>query len=340
MSALLIPAAVFLAAAALTGAMRRAAIRMRVLLDRPVSRSAHSDPVPTGGGLVIVALFLAAVAWYCLSGRLAVHYGMAFLGAALVAAIGLADDIRPLGVGRRMACHVLAAAWSLWWMGEIPPAAVGGWVIESQWLLGGLLLLSLVSLLNLYNFMDGIDGLAGGELLFVASMALLFAAAAGDRDVALPSAVLLAAGAGFLVWNWPPARIFMGDVGSGFIGLCLGIIAMISLHQGSMSVWTWVILLGVFITDSTLTLLRRVAGGEPWYQAHASHAFQHAARRYGSHRKVTMAVMAVNLLWLAPMAWLATQRQELGFWVTMAALAPLAAAAYRLGAGKPEQPGR
>ncbi len=340
MSALLIPAGVFLAAVVLTGALRRAAVRMRVPLDRPVSRSAHSDPVPTGGGIVIVALFLAAVAWYCLSGQLAFRYGMAFLGAALVAAVGLADDIRPLGIGRRMVCHVLAAAWSLWWMGEIPPAAVGGWVIESQWLLGGLLLLALVSLLNLYNFMDGIDGLAGGELLFVASLSLFFAAAAGDREVALLSAALLAAGAGFLVWNWPPARIFMGDVGSGFIGLSLGIIAMISLHQGSMSVWTWAILLGVFITDSTLTLWRRVTNGEPWHQAHTSHAFQHAARRYGSHRKVTLAVMAINLLWLAPMAWLATRHQNLGLWVTMAALAPLAAAAFMLGAGRAEEPDR
>jgi Fuc2NAc and GlcNAc transferase len=109
---------------------------------------------------------------------------------------------------------------------------------------------------------------------------------------------LAGAVAGFLVWNRCPARIFMGDTGSGFLGFTLGAPAILTLGDGGITLWSWAILLGVFIVDATLTLLRRMLNGERWYQAHRTHAYQHAARRWGSHRRVTVAVLSINVLWL------------------------------------------
>jgi len=107
--------------------------------------------------------------------------------------------------------------------------------------------------------------------------------------------------AGFLIWNWPPAKIFMGDVGSAFMGILLGVFSLITVYMGLMSFTVWLILLAVFIADASLTLLVRFMGKEKVYQAHCSHAYQHLSRKYG-HKKVTLGVLAVNILWLLPLA--------------------------------------
>ena len=183
--------------------------------------------------------------------------------------------------------------------------------------------------------MDGIDGLAGSELIFVNLVSLFLVINSGDQVVAVLSATLAAAGAGFLFWNWPPAKVFMGDVGSGFIGFSLGILALLSMHHGSLTVWTWLLLLGVFIVDTTVTLIRRSLNGEKWYQGHASHAYQNAARRYKSHSKVTITVIVINCLWLAPLAWFSVKQPELGIYLAGIGLVPLVVLAIKLQAGKP-----
>lgn len=323
---------VFLAAALLTGAIRRLALQRQVL-DVPVARSAHSKPTPVGGGLSIVLLFALLSTYFysqdLINGSLYLGLG----GAIVVAAVGLYDDLYQLHVLWRMPLHFTAAIWSVWWLGDIPAIDVAAYLLDQQWLLRLLAVLALVWLLNLYNFMDGIDGIAGTELLFVNLVSLLFLLNTDSLEIALLSLVLISAAAGFLLWNWPPARIFMGDVGSGFCGFVLGLLAILSMQSGVMTVWTWVILLGVFVTDSTFTLLRRLWRRERWYEGHASHAYQHAARLYKSHAKVTITIVLVNCLWLAPLAWLSVSRPELGFFLSLIALAPLVAAAYRLQAG-------
>ena len=163
-------------------------------------------------------------------------------------------------------------------------------------LLNVLAVFSLIWLLNLFNFMDGIDGLAGGQLFFV-SILTLFIVISSDNVLILLSATFAAAAAGFLFWNWPPAKIFMGDVGSSFIGFSLGVMALLSMHHGSMTVWTWVLLLGVFVVDATLTLAIRFKDKKRWYEGHATHAYQNAARYYKSHAKVTITLLLINFLW-------------------------------------------
>ena len=127
------------------------------------------------------------------------------------------------------------------------------------------------------------------------------------RDGTIAFALTLAAAtAGFLRWNWPPARIFMGDAGSGFLGVLLGALTLVAGTVSPALLWSCAILAGVFVVDATTTLMRRIVRHEKFYHAHRSHAYQHAARRYG-HLRVTVAVAAINVLWLLPWALLASR---------------------------------
>lgn len=335
MSHMVLIIGVFAAVALLTGVIRRLALHAQ-LLDLPVSRSAHKQPVPVGGGLGIVLVYLIASIYFYATGILPWREFMALSAGGVIALVGLVDDCRHLDIRWRIPPQFLAAIWTVWWLGSVPAIAFGSWVLPSSWLLNSLAVLALIWLLNLYNFMDGIDGIAGSELVFVNAMTLFLVFSSGDESLAFLSATLVGAGAGFLVWNWAPARIFLGDVGSGFIGFNLGILALISMQHGSMSVWTWVLLLGVFIVDATVTLCRRFIGGEKWYEGHASHAYQNIARKYKSHAKVTITIMTINCVWLAPLAWWSVRSPEIGFYLSIVGLAPLVVLAIRNDAGNPK----
>jgi Fuc2NAc and GlcNAc transferase len=147
----------------------------------------------------------------------------------------------------------------------------------------------------LFNFMDGIDGISGTE----ATTAGLWGGAllwlAGSHELAVLSLMVGAAAAGFLVWNWAPARIFMGDVGSCLLGFCFAIVALSSERAGAVPLLVWMILLGVFVFDATVTLLRRVVRRERWHEAHRSHAYQRAVQSGWSHRQVSGGVAVTNL---------------------------------------------
>lgn len=150
--------------------------------------------------------------------------------------------------------------------------------------------------------MDGIDGIAALEAVSVCLGAIvLYHVQDNENAMYLPSCLAFAV-AGFLIWNFPPARIFMGDAGSGFLGLILGVLSIQSAKINSNFFWAWMILLGVFIVDATVTLLGRALRGEVIFEAHRSHAYQHASRYYGKHLPVTLGALAINLLWLLPIA--------------------------------------
>jgi Fuc2NAc and GlcNAc transferase len=140
--------------------------------------------------------------------------------------------------------------------------------------------------------------------------------------------------AGFLVWNWPPARIFMGDAGSGFLGFALGMFMLEAGRVSSDLFWSWTILTAVFLVDATATLLVRVVTGESWWLAHRSHAYQRLALRLGRHLPVTLGVLAINLLWLTPLALLLSGGLLPTGVALLLAFAPLLALAVALGAGR------
>jgi Fuc2NAc and GlcNAc transferase len=196
--------------------------------------------------------------------------------------------------------------------------------------------LYLVWLINLTNFMDGIDGIAATETITVCAGAVcIYAMTPGAEDLWLAPSVLAAACLGFLAWNWPPAKIFMGDAGSGFLGLMLGGLSLQAAWTVPTLLWCWVILLGVFVVDATTTLMQRFVRGARLHDAHRTHAYQHAAQRWQAHAPVTWVVTAINVLWLLPCAVLVARGVIGGPAGVFLAYVPLVVLATRLGAGRP-----
>lgn len=322
--------------ALLTGLVRRYALA-RSLLDLPNARSSHTAPTPRGGGVAIVLATLAALPVLAAAGSLPWAALWALAGAGgFVALVGFLDDHGHIAARWRLLAHFAAAAWALAWLGGVPPLSLFGSEFDLGWLGAALAAVYLVWLLNLYNFMDGIDGIASVEAIAVGVGGALLYALTGHPGLAMAPLVLAAAAGGFLLWNFPPARIFMGDAGSGFLGIVLGVLSLQAAWQAPQLLWSWVILLGVFVVDATLTLLRRLLRGEKVYEAHRSHAYQHASRRYGRHLPVTLAVAAIDLFWLLPIAlWVGAGGLDGLLGVTIAYV-PLLALAVKFRAGMPE----
>lgn len=307
--ALLVPAALVLTAL-LTGAVRAYALRSD-LIDVPNERSSHDRPTPRGGGIAFAGVFLAAVLGLTAAGSLPFATGAALLGGGLlVAGVGWLDDRRSLSSRTRAAVHFLAAFWALAWLGGIPTLSLGAVQVElgpAGYLLGAL---GVVWLINLYNFMDGIDGLAGGEAVLVGGLAGALLWLGADPTLAGITWLLAASAAGFLLWNWAPARIFMGDVGSGFLGYTFAVLAVASEQRGTLPLLVWCLLLAVFLVDATATLARRLAQGERWYEAHRSHAYQRAVQAGHPHARVVLVVAALDLA-LGGLAWAAVREPVL-----------------------------
>lgn len=319
----------------MTGWMRRYALA-RDVLDLPNSRSSHKVPVPRGGGVAIVVSCSIAMLALAAAGWLPREQLWAMLGAGgLVALVGLLDDHRSVSARWRLLVHFLAASWGLFWLNGWPDLFLFGERIQLGWVWLPLGLVYLVWLLNLYNFMDGIDGIAGIEAVGVCLAGALFYVLLGDWQLALLPLVVAMACGGFLVWNFPPARIFMGDAGSGYVGILLGLLSLQAALFDPRLLWAWLIMLGVFIVDATLTLLRRLLRGEPIYQAHRSHAYQFASREFGAHLPVTLAVAIINICWLLPLSlWVLAGADGLS--ILLLAYAPLVFLAVRFRAGLAE----
>ncbi|MDQ2733027.1 MAG: glycosyl transferase family 4, partial [Armatimonadota bacterium] len=220
-----------------------------------------------------------------------------------VAGVGWIDDRRGLSPGTRAVAHFAAAAWGLAWLGGFPHLDLGVGTIPLG-IVGSLLgLVGIVWMINLYNFMDGIDGLAATEAIMTAGVGGALLLIQGSAGTATLSLILAASAVGFLVWNWAPAKIFMGDVGSGFLGYVLAILAVSTENDHSLPLLVWIILLSVFVVDATATLLRRVRLGEKWHKPHCSHAYQRVTYAGFSHASVTGVIAGINAL-LGGIAWI------------------------------------
>jgi Fuc2NAc and GlcNAc transferase len=324
--------------ALLTGAVRRYAIA-RSLLDIPNARSSHSVATPRGGGVAIVLATAIGLPLLSVSSSLPWPFCTGLLGAGvLVALVGFLDDHGHIAARWRLLAHFAAAAWLLYWTNGMPVLPPFGTGAASYWLFQALAAIYIVWLLNLYNFMDGIDGIASVEAISVCLGAALVYAVLGMPWLGAAPILLAAAVVGFLLWNFPPARIFMGDAGSGFLGITLAGLSIQAAWAAPELFWSWVILLGVFIVDATLTLLRRLLRGDRVYEAHRSHAYQFAARRFGRHRPVTLAVAAINMLWLFPLALFVGKGTIEEVPGAVLAYAPLVLLALKFDAGEREAP--
>ena len=270
-----------LAAFAVTYALLRVLLAQfaRVALDRPNERSLHERPVPRTGGIAVLVgaavslAFGASTLWLSLS-----------LAAAL-SVLSLTDDVRGLPTGVRFAAHLVAAALVTWYlMSPMHPAELA------------LLALGVAWITNLYDFMDGSDGLAGGMALIGFGAYAIASGAAGDAPLAAACMALAAAAAAFLLLNFPPARIFLGDVGSVPLGFLAAALGLAGWRDDVWPLWFPLLVFAPFIGDATLTLLRRLVRRERVWQAHREHYYQRLVRMGAGHRGAALTGYALMVL--------------------------------------------
>lgn len=335
---LLIAAACFAVAFATALFIRRRA-RALGLVAEVNARSSHAIPTPSGGGIGIV--LAASLAGLFLAVSYPFDIGPVLLAGVMIAVLGYWDDRQPLPAKYRLAAHIVLAGAIA---SLVPVEALGlqfGIAVPDT-VVFILLVLAGALWINLYNFMDGIDGLAASQAVF------LLLAVPGLAAVATPEilnqgmfwwmAWLAAACLGFLLLNWAPAKIFMGDAGSTYLGLMLFFFALATTAGGWLSLVQWLILGGTFLADSLTTLVRRLLRREPFWQAHKRHAYQHLQRRLGSHARATLAYLGVDIVLLLPLAGLAGAYPQHGWAVLLATCAILIPAAIWAGAGAPLEP--
>ena len=291
----------FALSALLCGCYLRLA-RTTQFFDIPNERSSHSLPTPHGGGVALLSAFMLGLlfaAWFYNTWD-ALLFTLA--GAALILMLlGAADDLYSLPVGLRMAMYSLVCLWvanTLLQAGKIDSAISGTTLV----------LLTAVAMLwcvNLYNFMDGIDGLATLQTILACCFAAILSwTSEHNSSYALFCLLLAAAHGGFFIWNFPPARLFMGDAGSVPTGFLLAAMALLGTVQGQLNLTCWLVLLAVFITDASWTLMWRFFTGQAFAKPHRLHAYQRLSRYWGSHLRVDVLLLAINVLWLFPCAWL------------------------------------
>ena len=312
----------------LTGVVRRALVSWR-LYDTPNARSSHTSPKPRGGGLalipVIVAVWAGAAGWL---GAAPAGFANVMAGAGALAVVSWIDDVRGLPAAARLVAQAVAVAFGLMGL-EAQGAFLGGFLPPvADRIVAGVLWLWF---LNLFNFMDGIDGISGVEAISLGTgLGLVGALAAWPAaGVALP--VLLAAAAlGFLVWNWAPAKLFLGDVGSVPLGYLLGWLLVLGSLQGQ---WAAALILPLYyLADASITLARRAARGAPVWHAHREHFYQRAVQGGASHARVCLFVLACNVVLIACAAGAARGHAWPALGIAGSAVGLLLVVLWRLGA--------
>ena len=250
--------------------------RLRFAIDQPNERSLHNRPVPRTGGAAIMLAILAAFLW------LGWAPGMLALALAL-AVVSVIDDRRGLPIGVRLAAHATAAAaFGVIWLGDSWPAPY--------------CLLSIVAVIwitNLYNFMDGADGLAGGMAVFGFGAYAIALFAAGQAGAAAATLSIALAAGSFLLFNFHPARVFMGDAGSIPLGFLAATIGLLGIRDNVWPIGFPLLVFSPFIVDATLTIVRRALRGERFWQAHRTHYYQRLVQLGWGHRRTALAEYAL-----------------------------------------------
>ena len=284
--------------AILTGWVRRLAI-----IDIPNERSSHSQPTPRGGGIALVVMTLIGLLCSQMIWQLTTWRGLLiYVGAAsLIAVISWLDDLKSLSSRSRFLAHLGAAglviaAWGYWEKIAFP----GFGSIQLGYFGLLLTLFWIVGLTNAYNFMDGIDGIAGGQAFVAGISWALVGWLMDDKFIFAIGGLLAASSLGFLIYNWSPAKIFMGDVGSAFLGFTFAVIPVMAPRSAPLNrdlmPWVGMFLLWPFILDTSITLLRRLSKGENIFQPHRSHLYQRLVIAGYSHKNVSLLYIGLAII--------------------------------------------
>lgn len=304
---------------------------LKNLLDHPNDRSSHQSPTPRLGGvafvIVINLFFIKLLVFDALPFNIALAMT---LPSSILAAVGLLDDIYKLSNKLRLGLQIISVAIVL---ALLKPFNLTEAPLTTMLCVGFFICFIMVWIINLFNFMDGIDGIAGMEFVFlIVSLSLLIGFKPAYEEWRLILAFTAIPVLGFLIMNWAPAKIFMGDAGSTYLGLIIGIFCLIAIRSG-VPLWSCIILLGTFLCDATWTLLTRILTKQKWFAPHRSHTYQKLACRYASHSKVTLLFLGINILWLLPLALIANHNPSYALPLALTAYTPLLIICYNAKAG-------
>ena len=274
----------------LTLLIRRLAIR-KSILDFPNERSSHKNPTPKGGGLAIAIVWFLGLLYLYITNNIDNRLFFSFIPGVLLVVIGIIDDIIAIKPSYRLVFQLIVSGVAVFIIGGLEKLDLGFFTVENRLILSVLALLGIIWFINLFNFLDGIDGYIGMEVIFITSSALFLF---NDR-IAL---VLLVSTLGFIIWNWQPAKIFMGDVGSTLLGFNIAIFAIYYQNTSKSSLIIWLMLSSVFWFDATLTLFRRYKNKERLSVPHKKHAYQRIVQAGFSHQKTVLYALFINLITL------------------------------------------
>ena len=319
----------------LTLFIRKSALKTN-RLDVPNERSSHTSPTPRGAGLAVVVAFLLGLVALSIVNSISDEVFLAIaIPGLIVAIIGWLDDRGHLTSAKwRLIGHFACASLAVWLVGGLPELPLANSTIDFG-LAGDIFaVVYLVWMLNLFNFMDGIDLITGVQTVTPSVGVAMLLLISTESDLWKIFTVLAASIMGFLFFNLPPAKIFLGDVGSGFIGFTTAVISLVIAKNEPLVAWAMIILLAVFVTDATVTLLRRLLSREHVYVAHRTHAYQHLSKKLNSHLPVSLGVGAINLFFLLPIAWLVVESEIIPIIGLLVAYVPLAIVAALLNAGR------
>jgi UDP-N-acetylmuramyl pentapeptide phosphotransferase/UDP-N-acetylglucosamine-1-phosphate transferase len=276
----------------------------RRLLDLPGQRRSHSSPTPRGGGIGLCIAGLAGLIALSILVAIVAMPTRLIAAIALIAFIGWIDDHRPLPILARLIPQIAAVVMFLWPIVSQTAAEPAHDVATSIFVKDVALLIVLIGLgvwsINLHNFMDGIDGILATQAIFVLTVLAWLCARDPHNPHGLQVAFFAAATLGFLPFNFPRARIFMGDVGSGALGLVIFVAAVWQYYSGSSAAMSALVAGSAFVTDASCTLVSRMAGGKRWYEPHREHLYQWMTRTGMSHAQVTLCYVAWNLAVVLP----------------------------------------
>ena len=293
-------------------------------------RTLHELPIPRGGGIVfsllsILAIFLIWWNWQLTEGLLLALV----VGGFIATLFGFIDDIKNISARIKLIIQLLLACWAVYclYFGEL--LSFG---LMPLYMIIPILLFSMVWMMNAYNFMDGIDGMAASGAIFVSlTLALVLFLTEGPIEIIAIFILMASTVIGFILFNWPPATIFMGDAGSVFLGYIFGSLLLFTVLSNNISIWTWLTIFGYFFTDTAVTQIMRVFLVKKWYLAHRSHAYQNIARVTGSHLKVTVGVILYNLIWVLPLSVWSALQPEMGMVTAIFSISPALVVAYKYG---------
>jgi Fuc2NAc and GlcNAc transferase len=272
----------------LTYLVLRIALKKKII-SIPNERSLHDSPTPIGGGLAIIITWYSGISILYYYGLIENNLYYALLSGILLTVISLIDDVFELKPLIRLLVHFFTALAAFYFLGGLRQLIIPSIDIDYRFILYPLAVVGIVWFINLFNFMDGVDGFASLEAIIICLLMFLLSGS-------IINLVLIASVAGFLYWNWPKAKIFMGDVGSTQLGFILVVLGIYAHNTYQFSILNWIMISSPFWFDATLTLFRRWKNGEKLGQAHRKHTYQRLVKAGLSHFQVNLFLLALNLI--------------------------------------------